>query len=171
MEPDRNKKIILSQHAFEQLCVCAWRYGVTRKMVLTEYDTVGQLIAEHLEDIHSEFLRQLIDEIYYQQRWYDVDREEAAKEKENVWYRLKVHSEDYVRLLKQCKEKGKLDGVGVHILKQLEDILKMIPFSHLDEQLKNPYRKEENADHLNWMLELVQAERMKRGYRRIEKDW
>lgn len=125
---------------------------------------------EHIPDIHHCFLDQWIREIHRQQYIQEIDEQEYEKEYADGWYRLKVHSDDYLRWFKQISEDRGLTPNQELMYNKIKELRELMDTADPLMKRENPYRRVDDTSYLNYFLEACQSEMEKRGYRRIPRD-
>ena len=91
------------EQALAWLIVAAFRYAINRHGTQAMRG-IEKPILDNLHLLNDDFIRQFIHEIEWEQRAQAIDEEEQGKEKNEFFYRLKVHVSDYINYLQKQKQ-------------------------------------------------------------------
>lgn len=91
------------EQALARLMVAAFRYAINRHGTQAMRG-IEEPILDNLHLLNDDFIRQFIHEIEWEQWAQAIAEEEQGKEKNEFFYRLKVHVSDYIKCLQKQKQ-------------------------------------------------------------------
>ena len=151
-----------SNQELQWLIVGSFRYAVDRHGTQCMWG-IEKVIKDNIDILNDGFIEQFIEAIQNEQRIERISREYDQKEKNNFWYRLRAHLKDYISYLKDEPSAGAQEAyVLCNKLMELTEKVKIEKFKY------TPWRNIEDTSYLNPLLEFLQKEYERRGYRRIE---
>lgn len=134
--------------------LAAFRYCSNRHQTqaMRGIDTV---ILDNLPLVGTAFLKQMINDIEWEQRAQAIDEEEQGKEKFDYFYRLKAHVDDYISSLKD--ERGEN---AQKLYNLLREVMEVIPTVKLERDITKEcwWRQVEDTNYLTPLLNKLREE-------------